>query len=160
MKRKVFDKTEKRKKGFIPFPLDLLQYRHHPNFKKGAETLYMLIAHYYNTDKKCAYPSMTLLAADCASTESTIDKHIKSLEELELIRVVRRKKGNLYIPLEPLERKEFFEKYPNVQARYDNSYRKVEERRELKEQYLAAVKNVHNGEAVAADKDNANEPKW
>ncbi|MFJ7725074.1 helix-turn-helix domain-containing protein [Neobacillus sp. NPDC097160] len=149
MKQRVFDKTEKRKEkeGFVPFPLDLLQYRHHPKFMKGAETLYMMIVHRYNSEKKCAFPSMKLLAADCATTESTIDKHIQSLESLGLLKVVRRPKGNLYVPMKPLSREDFFTQFPEVKAKYDKRYKKVEERREEKERYFAEIKSVHNSES-------------
>jgi DNA-binding MarR family transcriptional regulator len=146
MQQRVFDKTTKDGAAFIKYPLDLLQYRHHPKFMKGAETLYMVIAHYYNADKGFAYPSMTLLAADCATTESTIDKHIKSLESLGLLKVVRRPKGNLYVPMQPLPREEFFTQFPEAKAAYEKRYKKVEERRELRERHLAEIKRLHQND--------------
>ncbi|MBT2697244.1 helix-turn-helix domain-containing protein [Bacillus sp. ISL-40] len=148
MKQKVFDKTTTEWAAFIKYPLDLLQYRHHPNFKKGAETLFMMIAHYYNSEKGFAYPSMTLLAADCATTESTVDKHIKSLESLGLLKVVRRPKGNLYVPMQPLKREDFFIQYPEAKESYDKRYRKVEERREIREGYLAEIKSLHPNDST------------
>lgn len=147
MKQRVFDKTKTQEAAFIPYPLDLLQYRHHPSFKKGAETLYMMIAHYYNAEKQCAYPSMTRLAADCATTESTIDNHISSLESLGLLKVMRRPKGNIYLPLQPLSREDFFIQFPEVRAAYDKRYKKVEERREIRERYLKEIKNFHSNES-------------
>jgi replication initiation and membrane attachment protein DnaB len=155
MKQKVFDKTTTEGAALIKYPLDLLQYQHHPKFMKGAETLYMMIAHYYNADKGFAYPSMTLLAADCATTESTIMKNISLLASLGLINVVHRPKGNLYVPMQPLNREGFFNQFPEAIESYVKRYRKVEERREIRERYLAEIKKLHSGEnADYADEDH------
>ncbi len=144
MERKVFDKTQEGSGAFVKYPLDLLQYRHHPKFKKGAETVYMLIVHYYNADRGCAYPSMALLAADCATTDSTIDTHIKSLEELELIKVVRRHSGNLYIPYVPLDREAFFAKYPQVEEKYNKRYKKYEDKKVQKAKYIMELNSTQD----------------
>lgn len=126
IKRKVFNKrspaNEEEGRFFIPFPSDARHYLYHPKMEPEYLFLYTLIIDYYNPEEGRAFPSLVLLEMVYKKHRDTVSKHLDILKEVGLIDFERKQDG--YIPLEPLNQEEFFEKYPDANRCYLNAIEK------------------------------------
>lgn len=77
------------------------------HFEKVYEKMvYVILCKYANWTSKTSFPSVTQIAKEAFCSENSVRRAIKKLEDIELIRVVPRKKreggqtSNLYVLLE------------------------------------------------------------
>lgn len=81
---------------FLKVDLDLIEYE---NLTANELRVYLYLLTKYNTEKKCAYPSLETISEKINMSLSTVKRAIKKLEELEYVTVEKRKglSGNFNI---------------------------------------------------------------
>ena len=81
---------------FLKVDLDLIEDE---NLTANELRVYLYLLTKYNTEKKCAYPSLETISEKINMSLSTVKRAIKKLEELEYVTVEKRKglSGNFNI---------------------------------------------------------------
>lgn len=126
---KIFNKQEPHADGnfFIPLPSDTRHYVHHPRMGADRLFLYTLIIDYYNPKEGFAFPSIETLAVNYGKAQDTTSRHLDDLKAAGLIDF--EDKG-FYLPLVPLNQADFFAKFPEARARYEQATARADARKQ------------------------------
>lgn len=132
MSKPFSKKKDAYQRHFIKLPSDLRHYVHHPQVKAEMMYLYALIVDYLNEDEfGYAFPNVDLLALDYGKTSRTTSDHLKVLRDIGLIEIIDgTMHGKAYVPYEPLEKDDFYEKYPEAWDAYKRSIKRFSELRQ------------------------------
>ncbi|MCR8843095.1 helix-turn-helix domain-containing protein [Paenibacillus sp. SC116] len=115
--RKIYDKKSPSSNGrtFIPLSTNVKHYVHHPKMNPALVFLYAIIVDKYNVEEGRAFPTIDTLSVEYGMSRNTTDSHIEILKEVGLIDYPE--KGS-YLPLEPLEASEFYDRFPEAWETY------------------------------------------
>ncbi|MFB5932982.1 helix-turn-helix domain-containing protein [Peribacillus frigoritolerans] len=152
------------KTGFAAMPSAIYTiYTMHPKVQKtSAIAVYGYLIMRYNAEYGYAFPSLTDIAQTLHLSDSTTQRAIKALKELELIKVERNPEfnNNVYYLLKPIESyEEFIAKFPEVKEAEEKHVEKWDKingsRKEAKEKHQAKAKK---GTKKPVEKETDAEP--
>ncbi|MFD2923881.1 hypothetical protein [Halobacillus naozhouensis] len=118
---KVFDKTNKAESDyFVKMPSDLMNYVHVPGYKPQFNYLYTILVDFYNADMGYAYPTEYQLSRRYGvKAVKTIREHLRFLERVGLIKIVKPRANKVYVPYKPLTQAELFKRCPEASKSYN-----------------------------------------
>ncbi|RFU71017.1 helix-turn-helix domain-containing protein [Peribacillus saganii] len=127
--RKVFDKRNptEGERNFIPLPSDARHYIHHAKMSADKLFLYALIIDHWNPKDGYAWPSVESLAVKYGKAPDTTSRHLEDLKAAGLIDFPEK---GYYVPLIPLDEAEFFRQFPDADARYRETIKRYDERKQ------------------------------
>ncbi|GEM_PF-1647833 len=114
---------------YIPSLSSLVRiYTQHPDFKPGAKLIYDLLFDYYNPAYGYAFPTIRQLERDSGLSESSVKRHIKTLEKLDLVAKGKSKHGNnTYVVKKPVNTLEqLYKKFPHIREKSEERLREIE----------------------------------
>jgi len=128
MSKPFSKKKDAYQRHFIKLPSDLSHYIYHKEVKAEMMYLYALIVDYLNEDEfGYAFPNVDTLALKYGKSTRTTNAHLKILRDVGLIEFIEGTMyGRAYVPYEPLEADDFYEKYPDAWNAYKSNIKKLE----------------------------------
>lgn len=111
-------------------------YTQHPDFKPAVKLVYDLLFDYYNPEYGYAFPTIRQLERDSGLSASSIKRHIKTLENLDLLEKGRSKFGNnIYVVKKPVRTlDELYEKFPEIKEESEKRLQRIEEEEALEKE--------------------------
>src|SRR5690625_48597 len=124
-------------------------YTQHPKFNGNVRLIYELLFDYWNAEYGYAFPDQWQLAIDSGMSVSSVGRHLKVLEELELIKKGKSPTGhvnNVYYIKKPIDNiTEFYERFPEVEKKARERIEKIKAEKEKKlEQWSKNDKKAGN----------------
>src|SRR5690625_3200206 len=110
----------------MPLSTNSIHYVHHPKMRPNMLVLYAIIVDRYNVTEGFAYPSLEQLAVDYGMSYNATSDHVEILKEVGLIDYPEK---GYYVPLEPLEKAEFYRQYPEAWEAYRKALERAESKR-------------------------------
>lgn len=111
-------------------------YTQHPKFNGNVRLIYELLFDHWNAEYGYAFPDQWQLAIDSGMSVSSVGRHLKVLEELELIEIDKSPLGrgnNVYYIKKPIDNiTEFYEKFPDIEKKARERIEKIEAEKEKK----------------------------
>lgn len=109
-------------------------YTQHPKFSPSVKLIYDLLFDYFNPNYGYAFPTIRQLERDSGLSESSVKRHIKTLEDLDLVVKKRSRYGNnTYLVKKPVGTLEaLYDKFPDIKVKSEKRLREIE-RKEIEE---------------------------
>lgn len=117
----IFDKTKLASAAsdttYVKLPSGLFNYVHVPGYKPEYSHLYSIIVDFYNANYGYAFPTEWQIAKVYGKSIKTVRHHLRQLERLGLILIIKNSRNKMYVPLKPLTKDQLFAECPEAERR-------------------------------------------
>ncbi|MFC4387753.1 helix-turn-helix domain-containing protein [Gracilibacillus marinus] len=117
----IFDKTKLASATsdtlYVKLPSGLFNYVHVPGYKPEYSHLYSIIVDFYNVNYGYAFPTEWQIAKVYGKSIKTVRNHLRQLERLGLILIIKNSRNKMYVPLKPLTKEQLFIECPEAERR-------------------------------------------